>query len=369
MKAMPLADVDISKDLTELARQFDKLLKSHKRNLAFQVVMCPIDFSDLLHKKAEKSEYLSVVREESETSLFRLKKERWIRYIGKQIEFQEDFLVKRTSKGGVYLAIAFANSEIWSNLILWYLERLKPQIAFPYYNQNEFREIITNLKANNGVEVFVASRTYRPKESQRKLHKTYKARREWEEEGISLDYVFEGAIEEGERITKINFKVVENSETIGDYSMATQKDFICKKGCSHFVNTALPKAITLASKKFRLLTGRSRETTPDHRAKPIEIRYKIPVFPDVSANVDFIDKLRLLPNFSCTVLHGNPYIHLSLADYSDGSSYQVLVLSKDKITIVPQIISEGSLSKLITYIFEKFREGEVIGEDIGSPVA
>ena len=64
------------------------------------------------------------------------------------------------------------------------------------------------------------------------------------------------------------------------------------------------------------------------------------------------------PDLGC---HGNPYIHMSVADYTDGSSYDLWVVNPKRIVIVPQIrATEGSLSRLTNHIFEQFKEGEII---------
>ena len=66
------------------------------------------------------------------------------------------------------------------------------------------------------------------------------------------------------------------------------------------------------------------------------------------------------PKSSHTVYHGNPYLHASLVDYCDGSSYDLWVLSEDRLIIVPQLkASFGSISRFCEHIFRKFREGNI----------
>ena len=56
---------------------------------------------------------------------------------------------------------------------------------------------------------------------------------------------------------------------------------------------------------------------------------------------------------------------MSLLDYKDGSSFEILVHKPDSVLILPQIrASSISLERVIGHISEKFSEGEV--EDLKS---
>ena len=58
------------------------------------------------------------------------------------------------------------------------------------------------------------------------------------------------------------------------------------------------------------------------------------------------------------VLHENPYVHISLIDFFDGSAYDIFATSRKAVTIVPQVgASPFSLNRLCNHIFENFREG------------
>jgi len=64
---------------------------------------------------------------------------------------------------------------------------------------------------------------------------------------------------------------------------------------------------------------------------------------------------------SVSVLHGNPYIRLSVVDYIDGSNIDVWVLNTKQIFIVPQMkASVPSIKRIINHIFDTFAEGKII---------
>ena len=73
-----------------------------------------------------------------------------------------------------------------------------------------------------------------------------------------------------------------------------------------------------------------------------------------------MDALGRFGHGTCTVLHGNPYVHLSIVDNLDYSSADVWVVSQNQILIVPQLTaSAAGLKRIVNHIFEHFREGQL----------
>jgi len=282
---------------------------------------------------------------------------------GFPFELEGDFIVKRTGREGIYLILAFVPGDLWRDGVLWVIKKLKRKIAFPLLTQKEFKEAITSIGARyEGSEIVVRYVASEPKTLKRKPKKLYPlTRRDGEQEGVTLNEAFETVMEDERRITSLRFKVKKSFRTICSGTVTPKCQFICKRGASLFSETALTRMINFAFQKFELIRGRSRKDHPGYKVTPITLKYETEAFPDLETGKEFIDSMRKLPNASCTVIHGNPYIHLSIADYTDGSSYRILILDPKEITIVPQLkASEGSLSRLISHIFEGFKEGEVV---------
>jgi hypothetical protein len=61
------------------------------------------------------------------------------------------------------------------------------------------------------------------------------------------------------------------------------------------------------------------------------------------------------------VLHENPYVHVSLIDFLDGSAFDIFATTPYAVTLIPQVdASAFSLNRLCNHIFENFREGEIV---------
>jgi len=98
---------------------------------------------------------------------------------------------------------------------------------------------------------------------------------------------------------------------------------------------------------------------------PIEISYGHDIFVDAEEVRRFGDVISKYPNATKAVYHANPYYHASVADFLEGSSFGIWVLSPRRILLVPQAkSSEKAFERLISYIFSEFREG-TIGEYSG----
>ena len=67
-----------------------------------------------------------------------------------------------------------------------------------------------------------------------------------------------------------------------------------------------------------------------------------------------------MPHITLSVYHSSSYVHMSLVDYMDGSSFDIWILSTRQIVVVPQMrATHTSIARLTNHIFERFGEGSV----------
>ena len=77
-------------------------------------------------------------------------------------------------------------------------------------------------------------------------------------------------------------------------------------------------------------------------------------------NYRFVRIVRSMPRTMGSTYCANPYVHMSLVDCTDGSSFDVWVATVDRITIIPQIkATHAAVARLVNHIFERFGEGRV----------
>jgi hypothetical protein len=116
----------------------------------------------------------------------------------------------------------------------------------------------------------------------------------------------------------------------------------------------------IAAERMHLLEGRGITDRNYKPGPPLEIVYDEDVFDSTAKVRQFGEMLSHYQDASIVVYHGNPYFHANIADQKDGSSFEIWVLSQHRILISPQAKSSAqALSRVISYIFDRFKEGEV----------
>jgi len=274
--------------------------------------------------------------------------------------------VKKEDKGGkariirndtIYLAISDESRDFIYNILLGFFNQYYPDISRIFYSSLELKKVLEELEEKTKWEIIadkivaykrIPEEKRKPK--RREVAVTYTER--------PFREAFQAAIENDQWIDKIKFRLLkENKEELSGY-LSREGMFRCQKNFSVFHETVLSDVAKIASEKIKLYGGRSR--LEERKPKPVVIQFDFDIFKDRKQNRRLIDSLATLQFGSLSLYHSNPYVHLSLVDYLDGSSYDVWVLAFDKLTIVPQLRSSfASLARLLNHIFEKFGEGAV----------
>lgn len=98
--------------------------------------------------------------------------------------------------------------------------------------------------------------------------------------------------------------------------------------------------------------------------RPLVIKYPYPVFEKVQIVRELVERLAEYPHSMHAVTHGNPYAHVKLTDLFDWSSFHVWAIPPQQIALIPGLkASEAAVERLIHYIFDVFKEGQVAEYD------
>jgi len=110
----------------------------------------------------------------------------------------------------------------------------------------------------------------------------------------------------------------------------------------------------------RFFGQRARRDRADLSVRPLVIDFESDEIAESEERRIFVDAMRSYRAASVSVLHGNPYVHLSILDYYDGSLFDVWVLSGSEVCIVPQMKGSVAASKrLVRHIFDEYAEGRL----------
>jgi hypothetical protein len=231
-----------------------------------------------------------------------------------------------------------------------------------YFRQTEIQDALTSFEHQLGSKfrVRIADVTMKGKRENR----FYDTERLWTD--LSISESFEKALERNLWFASLRFIVQQKEEKFGNYrNIASGR--LYKKGeifydFYHFEITSylISVLVDYSAKRFQLLSKRGIRERNYEAGFPLEIYYKDEVFSDLEEIHRFAETIQKYPNATKAVFHGNPYYHASIADFLDGSSFEIWIVSPSRAIIVPQARSSTqAFERLITHILYEFKEGKV----------
>ncbi len=249
----------------------------------------------------------------------------------------------------------------WRTVLLPFVERLYPKVAQPFLTQIELHGLLAAVqkdRPSSGIRVLELSAR---KKLRGEARKRFQSTREWTDE--SLENAFREARQTNQWFQSVTFEVV-RAEEDGRFSPTSRAALskygylACDGDFRMYGTVVLDRLVDIASSRLDFFSKRDRISTDDHAPKPVRIEYESDVLNTPHDTRRLSEALRRLKYGSCTVLHSNPYLHVSVVDNRDFSTAEVWVLSPRQILVVPQVrASDMALKRLVNHIFEYFREG------------
>lgn len=271
------------------------------------------------------------------------------------------------SQENISRIITVSFSDFWDAIVRRLARGLYPDAMPVFFRQQEIEEALLALETSllQGFSIHlsdVTSKEVRSKTSSSR-RKEYDTRRWWTD--LPWRTVFSQAQEKGEWFTGLKFIIQREDKSGAAHSVASGRlykngeihyDFYHEKFSSTIVATLEHKA----SERFSLFQERGIRERNYQPSEPIEIAFDFDAFTGVDDVREFGIIMSKYPHSTKAVYHGNPYYHASIADFLDGSSFELWVLSQNKIVIVPQAKSSAhAFERLISYVFTEFNEGIV----------
>jgi hypothetical protein len=267
-----------------------------------------------------------------------------------------------TAHKNIHYIICICSGTVWHRSILRFVKALYPKLVPVFLTQKELFGLLNDTKAtipDSEFRIVGHSRKQSLRLGRKRKYESSRTRTD-----KSLEDVFDEARDQGCWFSSVSFEFDRakqpRSEPLVSATLSKYGHFFCTSHFDHFLYGTLAKMAVIAEKKMEFFSNRSRRDLQSFKARPISITYTAPEFGSQSDSNDFVKVMRRMSGVSCSVLHNNPYVHLSVVDSTDGSAADVWVLKNDEILLVPQIkATEAALKKVVNYIFEEWREGSV----------
>lgn len=273
------------------------------------------------------------------------------------------FNLIRYAQTDIYIAITYEKQKFVKSVLMKFFENYYSESSRLHLTSKHIQSILDSIKEKLNCEIITDRVVSYSRLNKRKTVLSGKPPRfkesnlRWTEEDYKES--FQRAAENDQWIDKISFFALQDGKYKFYASLSREGLFKCDKNVNAFYKTVTEKLVDVGKMNVGIFSNKSRLEN-NGEIRPIAIRYPGNIFEDVEHNKRLIKAVSEFPKSSYSVYHGNPYLHMSIVDYVDGSSYDIWIVSADKLIIVPQIRATfNSLSRLCEHILKRFLEGDI----------
>ncbi len=269
------------------------------------------------------------------------------------------FIYEHSKYEKVYVALTVESNNFFNRVLLPFIQSLYPTVIMTFITHKRLRNLLEEFQATNQfTDLIITRASQRLRFEEEGKHKKLMPVVSWP--GMDLTEAFNWVHQNNGWFQSLQFEARRNAAAIAEISFTRQgivrTNHIFSKVFEAFV---LPVCKTI-HENIEIFGHRSRRESADLAAKPLVIDFEEGQFSEVSENAKFIQAMRRLKTASVSVLHGNPYICMSVIDYYDGSTFDLWVLNSNQLVIVPQMKgSIPAIKRLVNHVFDTYAEGEI----------
>lgn len=275
-------------------------------------------------------------------------------------DFSIPFALLPSTHEAVRYAVTIAKSDEWKQF-LRFLDWQYPEIAPIYLTQRELIETIRGYRDSaKGFEVRVREYSAKERRGGGQVHRTV---REWTDE--SLRGIIEQVFERNQAIKSIKLAFYRRlrdsvAPTPSLDAKLTRDGRIEVTGKFQLAReNVISRLADVAAEKFELYADRGMRER-QYRAAPLRLTFRRKVLAESGEVRRLLGVMKELPHAMYSVQHANPYLHLRIFDGFDGSGFDLWAVTADSLVLMPRLkSSETAIERVISHIFENYREGEV----------
>lgn len=274
---------------------------------------------------------------------------------GKRLARGEFLVYKMPGYHYAYLLIYIGETDFFHRALRPFIEAYRRHIILSFVKSNELISLITDYQESNDIDKVIITRA-----TQRIRYHDERRMTSMTWNNSSLQEALDWLNENDGFFKSVQFKALRNHQEVTNSYLDRRGTMRVHKHFSRLFQAVTVPTLELLEHYITLFNKRGRRESRTLDVRPLEINFGREVFAQKENHGLFIKMLQWLPETSVSVLHGNPYIHVSLIDYLDGSTYELWVLDRQQLLIVPQLNSTiTSLQRVVNHIFDYYAEGQV----------
>jgi hypothetical protein len=279
----------------------------------------------------------------------------------KKIKISGEFYLIRYENTDIYIAMSFDKQKFINSVLMPFFDNYS-ELSRLHITSKQIQIILDDMKSVLDCEIIsdriiAYGRLDKNKITIRRKQRLKESDVRWTEEEYKTS--FTRAAENDQWIDKIYFYAQKDDKIIFNASLSRSGFFRCDKNAKEFYKILSNHLLTIGKQNTDIFDKKSRMEN-NGEIRPVFIEYSNNIFENVEQNKRLIKSLSEFPKSSYSVYHGNPYLHMSMVDYCDGSSYDIWVVSSNRLIIIPQLRATfNSLSRLCEHILKRFMEGKL----------
>jgi hypothetical protein len=258
----------------------------------------------------------------------------------------------------VWILVTDSGGDFLRTAVRPFLRFVHPRLASPVFRTSQIQSMVESMNSSSGVlKVRIRQVGGRSRINSDGAQHRFESDRKWTDRTISE--VFENALMSGQWITDVTADFTTGEAGAGTVKIGRYGALMFRGRGVSVYSSLLDQGAKIAQERYAFLRARDRNSSTTFVPRPFEIDFEFDALQTSEQVLNLYTALRKIPRTTCTVLHGNPYFHAVLTDFTDGSVYEVLVVDSSKMTVIPQArASARSLQRLGSYVFANFNEGD-----------
>ena len=337
-----------------LIKELDGAMNAHTLKTRAFSCFCSQAFIDKIQNYTSHDLSVKVLSESSkEVQLYEL-----------SFKFQDDgamksnrgyfYMLPAKDYSGVYTVLSCEESHFFNRGLLPFFLRNYPDTTLTFITHKKLQNLLVDFQKENNFSEFIISRA----SVRTRYEKDIIPSVTWP--GFTLEKAFTWASEQDGWFQSLTVQASEKFTRPMNITVWRHGIVATDRALEKVFTSFLEHIEKTVHDNVVLFSQRSRREVKNRDIRPLSINLAYNVFEDVKENRRFIGQMQKMSSASVSVIHGNPYIHLSVLDYWDGSVFDVWVLSADKIVIIPQLKGTmPAIKRLVNHIFDNYAEGEI----------
>lgn len=252
----------------------------------------------------------------------------------------------------IWVAVTGNGPDFYKRGLIWLIKRSEPEIYNFFVNSKGLRNTLEQLEDSISSDFQIYAQKAIAYSHTEEGNISYETR--------PFRESFDLADDDDRYVDKIKFDVRSDDRLLLSGFMSRDGQLKLLGGSvNSFFDTVIP-LYTEEGQNIANVVKDKQRSDQTGEVQPIELEFDDPVFQSVDDNQRLIQALEDLTNSSVTVYHNNPYAHVSVLDFIDGSSCDVFITEPSRISLVPSYNgSPNSLMRISDKLSRELNEGSI----------